>query len=433
MLPIILHNGSKTAGVACRLQGWQDSHRRIHVSLSTRAAPRAAEPFAGACVRRKRGGPLPPQGEEAMSKRLTASEARRVRATESARRRQTRRAERPRPSARKAPRPLRSAQRARCLRRRLHRRHEGPQVAPDHRATGLPMLENLTHRGAVGADPLVGDGAGMLAQIPDASSARRWPTLGFELPPPGHYGVGHLFMPRDAALARPYRRRSSRGRAAKGSRCSASATCRSTIRRCRRRRHIAASEPFHRQVFIGRGADDRARTTTSSAGSSSCARSSRTRIYDETQRRDNGFYIVSLSARTIVYKGMFLAYQVGAYYKRPARPALRDARWRWSTSASRPTPSRRGSSRIPTGWSPTMARSTRCAATSTGWRRGRRRSILAAVRQRHLEAVADLLRRPVRHRLLRQRARIPVPGRLRAGARHDDADPGSLGRQQADG
>ena len=56
-----------------------------------------------------------------------------------------------------------------------------------------------------------------------------------------------------------------------------------------------------------------------------------------------------------------------------------------------------------------------------------------AVRQRHLEALADLLRRPVGHRLLRQRARVPGAGRLFARPRDDDADPRGLGRQPAHG
>ncbi len=59
--------------------------------------------------------------------------------------------------------------------------------------------------------------------------------------------------------------------------------------------------------------------------------------------------------------------------------------------------------------------------------------VLAALRQRHPEAVADLLRRAIRHRLLRQRARVPGDGRLLAAARRDDADPRGLGRQPADG
>ena len=71
---------------------------------------------------------------------------------------------------------------------------------------------------------------------------------------------------------------------------------------------------------------------------------------------------------------------------------------------------------------------------NVNWMAARQASVeFGAVRQRHLEAVADLLRRPVRHRLLRQCARVPVPGRLFASPCHDDADPGSLGRQQADG
>ncbi|MBN9136276.1 MAG: hypothetical protein J0I92_09535, partial [Phyllobacterium sp.] len=63
---------------------------------------------------------------------------------------------------------------------------------------GLFMLENLTHRGAVGADPLMGDGAGMLVQIPDAFFRAEWAEKGVELPPVNHYAVGYLFMPQDA-------------------------------------------------------------------------------------------------------------------------------------------------------------------------------------------------------------------------------------------
>src|SRR5688500_9264061 len=62
---------------------------------------------------------------------------------------------------------------------------------------GLQILENLTHRGAVGADPLVGDGAGLLVQIPHEFFAAECAGLGFDLPEPGDYGVGFLFMPRD--------------------------------------------------------------------------------------------------------------------------------------------------------------------------------------------------------------------------------------------
>ena len=64
---------------------------------------------------------------------------------------------------------------------------------------GLQILVNLDHRGAVGADPLVGDGAGCLIQMPDAL-LRDWAdTAGLTLPPEGRYAVAMCFMPRDAA------------------------------------------------------------------------------------------------------------------------------------------------------------------------------------------------------------------------------------------
>ncbi len=59
----------------------------------------------------------------------------------------------------------------------------------------LTILVNLEHRGAVGADPRAGDGAGILVQIPHAFFARKAAELGFALPAPGEYAIGVLFMP----------------------------------------------------------------------------------------------------------------------------------------------------------------------------------------------------------------------------------------------
>src|SRR5947209_1336730 len=61
---------------------------------------------------------------------------------------------------------------------------------------GLAALENLEHRGAEGADPNTGDGAGILIQIPDGFF--RAVLDGVDLPPPGRYGVGVCFLPTDA-------------------------------------------------------------------------------------------------------------------------------------------------------------------------------------------------------------------------------------------
>ena len=62
---------------------------------------------------------------------------------------------------------------------------------------GLQILENLDHRGAVGADPLMGDGAGILIQIPDAFYREEMAKQGVTLPPAGEYGVGIIFLPNE--------------------------------------------------------------------------------------------------------------------------------------------------------------------------------------------------------------------------------------------
>jgi glutamate synthase (NADPH/NADH) large chain len=66
-------------------------------------------------------------------------------------------------------------------------------------ADAINILCNLEHRGATGADPRFGDGAGILVQIPHAFFVRKTAELGFTLPAPGEYAVGALFMPRDTA------------------------------------------------------------------------------------------------------------------------------------------------------------------------------------------------------------------------------------------
>src|SRR5262245_24065227 len=64
----------------------------------------------------------------------------------------------------------------------------------------LAILCNVEHRGAVGADPIAGDGAGILIQIPHELLAEECAKLKLKLPKPGHYAVGHIFMPQDERL-----------------------------------------------------------------------------------------------------------------------------------------------------------------------------------------------------------------------------------------
>ena len=65
---------------------------------------------------------------------------------------------------------------------------------------GLQILRNITHRGAVGADPKAGDGAGILIQIPDEFMRSECGSLGLDLPVVGDYAVGAIFLPQDDNL-----------------------------------------------------------------------------------------------------------------------------------------------------------------------------------------------------------------------------------------
>ncbi len=196
-----------------------------------------------------------------------------------------------------------------------------PRRTHDIIAKGLQIVENLTHRGAVGADPLVGDGAGMLSQIPHELFTAEADAPGFKLPERGEYGVGYFFMPRDEALRTHYEAIVARVIAEEGQTLLGWRTVPTDNSCLSQSAEIRASEPFHRQVFIGRGAstpsgDDFERRLFILRKVISEV------IYEETGGADRGFYPVSLSSRTIVYKGMFLAYQLGAYY-----PDLHDPRF----------------------------------------------------------------------------------------------------------
>ncbi|MCP4315316.1 MAG: glutamate synthase large subunit [Hyphomicrobiales bacterium] len=179
---------------------------------------------------------------------------------------------------------------------------------------GLFMLENLTHRGAVGADPLMGDGAGMLVQIPHALFRDEMASQNVTLPEVGHYAVGYLFMPQDTEMRAHIEEIIDEVVVAEGQLLLGYRDVPVDNSSLSKSADIVATEPYHRQVFIGRG-----------EGVESEAEFERrlfilrkvisNRIFDETEGRDNGFYIVSLCSRTIVYKGMFLAYQVGEYYR----------------------------------------------------------------------------------------------------------------------
>ncbi|WAJ30537.1 glutamate synthase large subunit [Antarcticirhabdus aurantiaca] len=178
---------------------------------------------------------------------------------------------------------------------------------------GLQILENLTHRGAVGADPLMGDGAGMLVQIPHAFFQAELAGQGVELPEAGQYGVGHVFMPRDEERRLHFKAIFEQAAAEEGCPVLGWREVPVVNDSLSKAPAIAATEPAHRQVFVGRPA-----SVTSDEDFERKLYILRkvvsNRVYAEAQSVEADFYVVSLSSRTVVYKGMFLAYQLGAYY-----------------------------------------------------------------------------------------------------------------------
>ena len=176
---------------------------------------------------------------------------------------------------------------------------------------GLTILHNLNHRGAVGADPLAGDGAGILIQIPHALFQEEMAKQGVSLPLPGQYGVGMVFLPKEPAsrLACEYeieRAIKDEGQVLLGWRdvpCDNSGLGDS----------VKSIEPVIRQVFIGGGTD----VTVTDALERKLyiiRKCTGHAIQALALAHGREFYVPSMSARTIVYKGMLLASQVGRYY-----------------------------------------------------------------------------------------------------------------------
>jgi glutamate synthase (NADPH/NADH) large chain/glutamate synthase (ferredoxin) len=177
----------------------------------------------------------------------------------------------------------------------------------------LKILENLDHRGAVGADKLMGDGAGILIQLPDALYREEMAKQGIELPPMGEYGVGMIFLPKEHASRLACEQEMERAIRAEGQvllgwrdvPINLEMPMSPTVRE---------KEPVIRQVFIGRGTDvivqdalERKlyviRKTASAA------------IQGLKLTHSKEYYVPSMSSRTVIYKGLLLADQVGTYYQ----------------------------------------------------------------------------------------------------------------------
>jgi glutamate synthase (NADPH) large chain len=172
---------------------------------------------------------------------------------------------------------------------------------------GLEILERLNHRGAVGADPKAGDGAGMLVQIPDAFFRA---VLDFTLPPAGRYGVGHIFLPQNAGEREKMESIVNRHIQEGGHHVLGWRDV--PVDNSVLGKSVLPSEPVIRQLFVAcdPGCSDQD--------------SFERKLFTIRKRMDNSiresgitkgaYYVSSLSSRTVVYKGMLLAGQVGRYY-----------------------------------------------------------------------------------------------------------------------
>ena len=177
---------------------------------------------------------------------------------------------------------------------------------------GLLILKNLDHRGAVGADPLQGDGAGILLQIPDQFYREEMARQGVCLPPAGEYGVGMVFLPREAASRHACVEEIERSIKAEGQvllgwrevPVNRDMPMSPTVR---------AKEPVIRQVFVGRGPDVFV-TDALERKLYIIRRRTANAIKSLKLKHGQEFYVPSFSARTVNYKGLLLADQVGVYY-----------------------------------------------------------------------------------------------------------------------
>ncbi|GAB4211018.1 MAG: glutamate synthase-related protein [Rhodoferax sp.] len=177
----------------------------------------------------------------------------------------------------------------------------------------LKILENLDHRGAVGADKLMGDGAGILIQLPDALYREEMAKQGVTLPPPGEYGVGMVFLPKEHASRQACEQELERAVKAEGQvvlgwrdvPVDTEMPMSPAVRK---------KEPVIRQLFIGRGADvivqdalERKLYVIRKTASA--------HIVALKLKHSKEYYVPSMSSRTVIYKGLLLADQVGTYYR----------------------------------------------------------------------------------------------------------------------
>ncbi|MGH6989244.1 MAG: glutamate synthase large subunit [Stellaceae bacterium] len=191
---------------------------------------------------------------------------------------------------------------------------------------GLEILVNLDHRGAVGADPLVGDGAGCLIQIPD-ELLRHWATRqGLALPPPGGYAVAMCFLPqdspsRDFAIGYFKKYLALEGMWILGWREVPTDLSGLGAK-------VVETMPVIRQAIVVPAAPFADQETFERKMLAARKQTLNSRDYEAASHHLPGlgdFYMPSFSTRTLVYKGLLLAPQVGSFYRDLRDPRCKSA------------------------------------------------------------------------------------------------------------
>jgi len=187
---------------------------------------------------------------------------------------------------------------------------------------GLDILKNLEHRGAVGADPLTGDGAGILIQIPDEFIRKAASENKIKLPVEGRYGVGMMFLPQNPILRKAAEnivekividenqkflgwRNVPVDTAVPG---KGAQNTQPFIRQCfiGASRKIDSQDEFERKLYLIRRIIDH-------------------RIRVELKCDRSKYYVPSFSSKILIYKGMLLADQIVRFYKDLSDPEMKSA------------------------------------------------------------------------------------------------------------
>ncbi|MBV8664662.1 MAG: glutamate synthase subunit alpha, partial [Hyphomicrobiales bacterium] len=176
---------------------------------------------------------------------------------------------------------------------------------------GLQILVNLDHRGATGADATLGDGCGVLTQIPHGFFAEECAKLGMTLPEPGAYAIGQFFMPRDPAARAQVEAIVVETIAAEGHALIGWRDI--PVDNSGLGERVKAVEPVQRQVFIGRPSSV-ADEDTFERKLFILRKVISNRVYAVGGDDIAEYYPVSMSCRTVVYKGMVLVHQLAPYY-----------------------------------------------------------------------------------------------------------------------